>query len=106
MRRDDANPLVYFDVAISGGPTGTVDFGRVVFELYNDIAPKVSTCMSLHPCCPPLLAPTPAFAPTYLTGAKVARLQKTSASCALGKQALVNLPHCPSTSKALHSTES
>ena len=49
MRRDDANPLVYFDVAISGGPTGTVDFGRVVFELYNDLAPKVSTCMSFAP---------------------------------------------------------
>lgn len=40
-RRDNTNSLVYFDVAISGGPTGTVDLGRVVFELYNDIAPKV-----------------------------------------------------------------
>jgi hypothetical protein len=40
-RRDQANPIVYFDVAVKGGPTGTEDLGRVVFELYNDIAPKV-----------------------------------------------------------------
>ena len=45
-RRNDANPLVYFDVAISGGPAGTVDLGKVVFELYNDIAPKVDTCIA------------------------------------------------------------
>ncbi|KAL3130719.1 hypothetical protein ABBQ38_000068 [Trebouxia sp. C0009 RCD-2024] len=42
VRRNEANPLVYFDVAISGGPTGTVDLGRVIFELYNDIAPKTA----------------------------------------------------------------
>lgn len=41
-RRDSANPTVYFDVAIKGGPTVVTDLGRVVFELYNDIAPKVS----------------------------------------------------------------
>ncbi len=40
-RRDSANPVVYFDVAVNGGATGTHDLGRVVFELYNDIAPKV-----------------------------------------------------------------
>ncbi len=45
-RRDQANPIVYFDVAVKGGPTGTEDLGRVVFELYNDIGPKVlSRCM-------------------------------------------------------------
>lgn len=41
-RRDQANPTVYFDVAVKGGPTGTEDLGRVVFELYNDIAPKTA----------------------------------------------------------------
>lgn len=48
-RRNEANPLVFFDVAISGGPTGTVDLGRVVFELFNDIAPKVHAYM--HHIC-------------------------------------------------------
>lgn len=41
-RRDSANPTVYFDVAIKGGPTVVTDLGRVVFELYNDIAPKTA----------------------------------------------------------------
>ena len=40
-RRDSANPVVFFDVAVKGGPSKTTDLGRVVFELYNDIAPKV-----------------------------------------------------------------
>ena len=47
-RRDPGNPTVYFDVAINGGPTGTVDLGRVVFELYNDIAPKVRYLLTTH----------------------------------------------------------
>lgn len=41
QRRDAANPVVYFDVTIGGGPSGAIELGRVVFELYNDIAPKV-----------------------------------------------------------------
>ena len=39
-RRDAANPLVYFDVTIGAG-SGATDLGRVVFELYTDVAPKV-----------------------------------------------------------------
>ena len=40
QRRDATNPLVYFDVTIGAG-SGATDLGRVVFELYNDVAPKV-----------------------------------------------------------------
>ena len=106
VRRNDANTLVYFDVAISGGPEGTDDLGRVVFELYNDIAPKVYPCISFLPF---LSAPAPPQASTYLTGAttaNVARPQKIFASFALEKLALVKLQRCHYTSKALHSTES
>lgn len=63
VRRNDTNPLVYFDVAISGGPTGTVDLGRVVFELYNDIAPKVYACTAFAPL---LSAPAGPQTPTLL----------------------------------------
>ena len=41
QRRDAENPVVYFDVTIGGGPSGAIELGRVVFELYNDIAPQV-----------------------------------------------------------------
>ena len=41
VRRNGANPLVFFDVAVKGGPAGVTDLGRVTFELYEDIAPKV-----------------------------------------------------------------
>lgn len=46
--RDAANPMVYFDITIGGGPSGALDLGRVVFELYHDIAPKVSRMLFNH----------------------------------------------------------
>ena len=41
QKRDTTNPVVFFDVAVKSGPSNSTDLGRVVFELYNDIAPKV-----------------------------------------------------------------
>ena len=104
VRRNEANPLVYFDVAISGGPTGTVDLGRVVFELYDDIAPKVAICTLKDFVVAHLLAPYLPCDGCYIC--TCARPQKTFGSFALEKQALVKLPAYRSTSKGLHSTGS
>lgn len=39
-RRDASNPLAYFDVAIGGEPAG-----KVVFELFKDVVPKVCSLL-------------------------------------------------------------
>ena len=39
-RRDASNPLVYFDVAIGGEPAG-----KVIFELFTDVVPKVCSLL-------------------------------------------------------------
>lgn len=36
QRRDAKNPLVFFDIAIDGE-----EAGRIVFELYKNVVPKV-----------------------------------------------------------------
>ena len=109
-RRDKTNPLVYVDVAISGGPTATVDLGRVVFELYNDIAPKVQA--NISDLSQPLTSALPATATAYAASLwgcvipKCARLQRTSASYVREKQAPVKALDCRFTSKAHRSTGS
>lgn len=35
--RNASNPLVYFDVSIGGDPAG-----RIIFELFKDVTPKVA----------------------------------------------------------------
>ncbi len=35
-RRNADNPLIYFDVSIGGQPAG-----KIVFELFKDVVPKV-----------------------------------------------------------------
>jgi len=48
-RRDPLNPIVFFNVTIGGAPAG-----KIVFELFKDIVPKVQ-CRRLDLCTRSLL---------------------------------------------------
>ena len=104
-RRDEANPIVYFDVAVKGGPTGTEDLGRVAFELYNDIAPKVLCRYMIRLI---LLFAVQRLRSLALKAATTifARPQRTFDSFAPEKGALAKAQACRYISRGLHSTGS
>jgi hypothetical protein len=39
------NTIAYFDITIAAQPAG-----RIEFELFDDVAPKVGYCVSRFPC--------------------------------------------------------
>ena len=41
-RRDESNPLTTFDISVGGQPAG-----KVVFELYKDLVPKVYVFLNI-----------------------------------------------------------
>ena len=82
-RRNVDNPLVFFDIDI-----GSQSAGKIVFELFSDVVPKVMSFMAqemTRACSSPHLHGMCASALVLRAIAPLCRLQRTSGSYALEK---------------------